>query len=47
MFLMMNGMPLPDALALSPVRRLAYVVAIGTLKGGRFNWKTRSWEKRE
>jgi hypothetical protein len=40
----MNGVPYDVAFSLPPDERMAHVVAIGTLNGGRFNWGTLTWE---
>jgi hypothetical protein len=39
----MNGVPLTTAESLSATQRFAWVVAIGTPKGGSFDWDTLSW----
>ncbi len=39
----MNGVPIETAAGLSPTQRFAWVVAIGTLKGGSFDWEALSW----
>ncbi len=42
----MNGVPFDVAFALSPALRLAMVVAVGTLKGERFDWEAMQWCER-
>lgn len=42
----MNGVPLETAAGLSATQRFAWVVAIGTLKGGSFDWNTLGWRDR-
>jgi len=39
----MNGVPFDVAFTLSPTSRLAWVVAIGTLKGRVFDWANAKW----
>ncbi len=39
----MNGVPFDVAFSLSPAMRLAMVVGVGTLRGGRFDWETMAW----
>jgi len=39
----MNGVPLGVAESLSATQRFAWVVAVGTLKGGSFDWEALSW----
>ena len=39
----MNGVPLATAESLSATQRFAWVVAIGTLKGGSFDWEAMGW----
>ena len=46
LFLVKNGVPYDVAMRLSPTRRVAYVVAIGELAGGAFDWRTMSWKDR-
>ena len=38
-FLLVNGVSMTEALRLSPVRRMALIVAIGEAKGGTFDWR--------
>lgn len=38
-FLLANGVSMAEAMRLSPVRRLALIVAIGEQKGERFDWR--------
>jgi hypothetical protein len=45
--LLQNGVPYDVIMKMSDVRRVAMVVAIGELKGGRYNWETSAWEKPE
>jgi hypothetical protein len=39
-----NGVPFDVAFTLPADERLAYVVVLGTLSGGTFDWTTLSWE---
>ena len=39
-FLLVNGVSMTEALRLSPVRRMALIVAIGEAKGGTFDWRS-------
>jgi hypothetical protein len=39
-----NGVPWDHAWSVSDTRRLAYLVAIGEMNGGRFSWENRRWE---
>ncbi|MFI4985822.1 MAG: hypothetical protein ACHQF3_00100 [Alphaproteobacteria bacterium] len=39
------GVPWEVATKLSPARRLAYIVALGELQGGKFDWDTMSWKE--
>jgi hypothetical protein len=39
----MNGVPFDVAFGASAAMRLAMVVGIGTLKGGRFDWEAMAW----
>jgi len=39
----MNGVPHDVAFGLSATQRFAWVVAIGTLKGGSFDWNALAW----
>ena len=43
LYLVRNGVPFDVAFSLDPDERLAWVVALGTLEGGEFDWRTRSW----
>jgi hypothetical protein len=38
--------PFDVAFSLPPEDRLAWVVALGTLDGGEFDWQTMSWKER-
>ena len=40
-----NGVPFDVAFSLPPDDRLAWVVALGTLDGGEFDWATLSWKE--
>lgn len=42
----MNGVPLDVAFSLSATQRFAWVVAIGSLKGGTFDWAAMCWKDR-
>ena len=44
LYLCMNGVPFDVAFSLDATTRLAWVVAIGTLKGGIYDWPQRSWK---
>ncbi len=37
-------MPFDVAFSLQAEERLAFVVALGTLAGGRFDWEAMSWD---
>ena len=39
----MNGVPFEVSFGLSATQRFAWVVAIGELKGGRFDWARMEW----
>jgi hypothetical protein len=41
-----NGVPYEVAAALSPARRLAYVVIAGELDGGEFDWDGLRWREK-
>lgn len=41
----MNGVPFDVAFSLSATQRLAWIVAIGTLKGEVFDWASMSWQQ--
>lgn len=32
---------------MSPARRLAHVVVLGELDGGKFDWRRREWEREQ
>uniref|UniRef100_E6PQ86 Uncharacterized protein n=1 Tax=mine drainage metagenome TaxID=410659 RepID=E6PQ86_9ZZZZ len=38
-------MPWETAINLSPAEVLAFCVAAGELEGGKFDWRSMSWEK--
>ncbi len=40
----MNGVPFDVAFSLDRTTRLAFVVAIGTLKGEVYDWNERKWQ---
>ncbi len=40
----MNGVPFDVAFSLSATQRLAWVVAVGTLRGRVFDWGSMSWQ---
>ena len=40
-----NGVPYQEALKLSPIRRLAYVVALGEIRGNKFDWDNMRWKE--
>jgi len=40
-----NGVPFDVAFSLPPDERLAYVVVLGTLQGGSFDWLHLRWEE--
>lgn len=49
-FLLKHGVPWDQVFGrrdrpLTRVQRMAFVVAMGELEGGRYNWQTGSWEK--
>jgi hypothetical protein len=44
LFLVTNGVPFDVAFSLDDDERLAWVVAVGRLKGREYNWHTRQWE---
>jgi hypothetical protein len=39
----MHGVPFELASGLSPTQRVAWVVALGTLRGGTFDWEALAW----
>ncbi len=43
MYLVRNGVPFDVAFTLARGERLAWVVAIGTLAGGYFDWNSLTW----
>ncbi len=43
MYLLSNGVPWPEILAMSAVRRLACCVCLGEIDGGVFDWSSLSW----
>jgi hypothetical protein len=43
MYLVEGGVPWDVAVAASPTRRLAMVIVRGELRGGTWDWKSRSW----
>ena len=45
--LVQNGVPYDVAMKMSATRRLAMIVAIGELKGGRWNWNTMAWDEQK
>lgn len=44
LFLVINHVPFDVAFSLDEDERLAWVVAIGKLKGRDYNWHTKEWE---
>ena len=40
----MNGVPYDVAARMSPVRRMAFIVAFGELKGHSFDWDHMRWK---
>lgn len=45
LFLVQHGIPFDVAFCLPPHRRLAWVVVIGTLEGGKFDWNVGRWQE--
>lgn len=45
MALLDGGVPYDVVMEMSDARRLAFVVAMGENKGGRFNWDDMRWEQ--
>ncbi len=45
LFLVRNGVPFDVAFALDPDERAAWVIALATLAGHRFDFNTMSWEQ--
>ena len=43
LFLVKNGVPFDVAFTLPPDERFAYVVILGELAGGRFDWGAMRW----
>ena len=41
----MNGVPFDVAFGLSATQRFAWVVAMGSLKGGTFDWTSLRWKE--
>lgn len=41
----MHGVPFETAASLSETQRFAWVVALGTLKGGAFDWNRLCWRE--
>ena len=41
----MNGVPFDVAFSLSVTQRFAWVVAVGSLKGGVFDWAALRWKE--
>jgi hypothetical protein len=46
LYLVSKGVPYDLALRMSPARRLAYVVTLGTLDGGVWDWATQTWQEK-
>jgi hypothetical protein len=44
LFLIRNGVPFDVAFSLPPREREAWIVAVGTLDGLRFDWERRCWQ---
>lgn len=47
LFLVKNGIPFDVAFSLPAHRRLAWVVIMGTLEGGEFDWRAGSWKAQD
>lgn len=47
LFLVKHGIPFDVAFSLSPTRRLAWVVVMGELSGGKFDWSRGEWVTKE
>jgi len=45
LYLVQNGVPLDVAFSLPQEERLAWVVALGTLRGRQFDWMSLSWKE--
>ena len=45
LYLVKHGVPFDVAFSLPDDERLAFVVVIGTLNGGFFDWQTKRWEE--
>ena len=43
LYLVRNGVPFDVAFSLDPRERLAWVVIMGRLAGGVFDWSTETW----
>ena len=43
----MHGVPYERALSWSDARRFAWYVALGEIKGGRFDWERLAWREPE
>jgi hypothetical protein len=43
LYLAMHGVPFDLAAGLSSTQRVAWVVAMGELRGGRFDWEALAW----
>ena len=39
------GVPWDAAWAMSPARRLAFIVAAGEINGGEFDWRAKRWKE--
>jgi hypothetical protein len=46
LYLCRNGVPFDVAFSLEPDDRLAFVVALGRLDGGEFDFSTLTWKER-
>lgn len=45
LYLVKHGVPFDVAFSLPDDERLAFVVVLGTLNGGLFNWETLRWQE--
>jgi hypothetical protein len=43
--LVSQGVPYETVLAMSPARRMAWLIALGEARGGNFNWQRMEWER--
>lgn len=45
LYLCRNGVPFDIAFSLAPEDRLAWIIALGRLDGGEFDFETYSWKE--